>query len=88
MMRTHVIVPEDLVRAVDELVGKRKRSRFFASAVEEKLAHIRRRHAAAAAGGSLSGEEVPGWESPERGAEWVRALREADRDRLEKILGS
>ncbi len=36
-MRTHVILPDDLVEGVDKLVGKRKRSRFVEEAVLEKL---------------------------------------------------
>ena len=36
-MRTHLVLPDDLVKGVDELVGKRKRSRFIAEAARERL---------------------------------------------------
>lgn len=74
-MRTHVVVPEKLVESVDKLVGRRGRSRFFAEAVEEKLARVRLANAARKAAGSLAGTDVPGWETSESAAEWVRALR-------------
>lgn len=36
-MRTHVILPEDLVEAVDAQAGKGKRSQFIEEAIREKL---------------------------------------------------
>ncbi|MCI0903329.1 MAG: ribbon-helix-helix protein, CopG family, partial [Chloroflexi bacterium] len=36
-MRTHVILPEDLVRSVDALAGKGKRSQFIEEAIREKV---------------------------------------------------
>ena len=36
-MRMHVVLPDDLMKAVDALAGKGKRSRFIEDAVREKL---------------------------------------------------
>ena len=36
-MRTHVVLPEELVEDVDKLVGKRRRSRFVEEAIRDKL---------------------------------------------------
>lgn len=36
-MRTHITLPDELIKAVDRLVGKRKRSAFFAEAARERL---------------------------------------------------
>ena len=80
MIRTHVVMASDLVRTVDQLVGKRGRSRFFAQAVEEKLARERLLQAFSKVVGSLEDVDIPGWESAEAAAEWVRALRRADDD--------
>jgi hypothetical protein len=80
-MRTHVVIPENLVDEMDKLVGRRRRSRFVTEAIEEKLARLHLARAAGAVAGSLANVDIPGWESPEAVAEWVRALRRAADDR-------
>ena len=82
-IRTHVLVPQDLVASVDRLVGRRRRSAFFAEAAAEKLARLRLAEAAEQAAGSLASVDVPGWETPEAASEWVRASRAADDARLQ-----
>ncbi len=83
-MRTHVVLPKDVVDSIDSLVGPRSRSKFIEEATEEKLAHIRLGDAIARAAGSLKNVDTPGWESPEAAATWVRASRQADTARLER----
>ena len=85
-MRTHVIIERDLVEEIDRLVGSRSRSKFFASAVEEKLSRLRLMSAARKAAGSLEDVDIPGWETSESAAEWVRASRKADEEKLRRIL--
>ena len=75
-VRTHVVLPRELVQAVDELVGRRGRSRFLREALEEKLACLRLIRAAEKAAGSLADTNIPGWETSESTVEWVRALRQ------------
>lgn len=87
-MRTHVVLPVELVEEVDELVGARRRSRFFADAVAEKLARLKLLRAAEVALGSLADVDVPGWETAESTGRWVRDLRAADERRLEQLLES
>lgn len=77
-MRTHIVVPKDLVASVDELVGRRSRSKFFTDAAEEKLARVRLARAAKQAAGSLANTTIPGWETSETAVEWVRASRRAE----------
>ena len=84
-MRTHVVVPVELVRSVDSLVGKRARSRFFSEAVAEKLARERRATILKGAAGTLADRDNPGWESAEATAAWVSASREADAKRLTQL---
>ncbi len=74
-MRTHVVIPEALVHEVDRLVGPRRRSEFFATAIEEKVARVRLLSAAQAFAGSLADVDTPGWESRESTAAWVHELR-------------
>jgi hypothetical protein len=42
--------------------------------------------AAEKAGGSLEHVDIPGWETSESAAEWVRSLRRADNERLERVF--
>ena len=77
-VRTHVVIPQDLVASVDRLVGRRRRSAFFAEAAAEKLARLRLIEAAERAAGSLADVDIPGWETPESTVEWIRASRRAD----------
>jgi hypothetical protein len=81
-MRAHVILPRDVVEAIDDLVGRRGRSKFFAEAAEEKLARLQLASAARKAAGSLADLAVAGWESSESAVDWVRASRRADDERL------
>src|SRR5919205_1139345 len=84
-IRTHVILPKDLLQAVDELVGKRERSKFLADAAAEKIARAKLARVAQSVAGSLDGVAIPGWESSESAAEWVRASRRADDAHLQTL---
>ncbi len=81
MMRAHIVIPKDLVADVDHLVGARHRSEFITEAVAEKLARERLRRAAHKLGGSLADKHIPGWESTESAADWVRFLRRESDER-------
>ncbi len=45
-MRLHVVLDEDVIKEVDEMVGKRGRSQFIREAVEARLEEEQRRRAA------------------------------------------
>jgi metal-responsive CopG/Arc/MetJ family transcriptional regulator len=83
MIRTHIVMPKDLVDEVDRRVGPRQRSAFVVEAVEEKLRQVRRLEIARKAAGSLAEVEIPGWETTASTVAWVRRLRAADARRLE-----
>jgi hypothetical protein len=80
--RTHVVMDKALLDEVDRLVGPRHRSEFIADAVAKKVAQERLRKAAYRAVGSLADVDIPGWETPESAAEWVRSLRREDDERM------
>jgi metal-responsive CopG/Arc/MetJ family transcriptional regulator len=84
-MRTHVVIPKTLVETIDKLVGKRHRSEFLTEAAEKEVRRLKLIKAAEKAGGSLAHVDIPGWESSEAAAEWVRASRRADEERLRRI---
>lgn len=77
-IRTHVVFPKELVEAVDELVGQRKRSAFVAEAVAEKVERVRLGRALAETVGSLNAEDYPEWETGEKISAWVREMRTID----------
>lgn len=84
-MRTHVVLPKDLVEAVDRIVGKRKRSQFIEEAVREVVNRRRRVEAAERVFGSLADVDTPGWETPEAASAWVRESRRRDDERLQEM---
>lgn len=73
--RAHVVLPRETIDRVDALVGARGRSRFIAEAVEQELRRRDRADAIAAFVGSLADVDIPGWETPEATAQWVRRMR-------------
>ena len=86
-MRAHVVLAEDLIRDVDAVVGKGKRSRFIEEAVREKLRQEKLLSALAETAGILSADDYPEWETPEKVASWVRELRQQRDRRLERRDG-
>lgn len=75
LRRTHVAIPEELLDEIDELVGPRRRSEFFADAARERIARERLRRAAEDFAGFLQDVNTPGWETPEATSAWVQSLR-------------
>lgn len=85
-VRTHVLLPEDLVRDIDALVGPRGRSAFI---VETARNEVRRKKLL----DFLSSDE-PAWkdenhpELADGAAKWVRKLRaESDRASQKRLRG-
>ena len=75
-MRTHVVLPQDLVKSVDALAGKGKRSRFIEDAVREKIRKEALISALEETAGMLSADEHPEWATGEKVASWVRESRQ------------
>ena len=84
-MRTHLILPEELLREIDSLVGRRKRSRFVEKAVREKLKREKLISALEKTAGVLSPEEHPEWATLDKVAEWVKESRQRDEARLRRL---
>jgi metal-responsive CopG/Arc/MetJ family transcriptional regulator len=85
-MRTHIVVPEDLVQQVDRVAGKRRRSRFVEEAIREKLSRQALGAALATTAGVLDAAEYPEWARPEAVSGWVRERRQEDDARLARKL--
>ena len=74
-VRTHVVLPEELVEEMNRVIGPRKRSRFISELVEQERRRRRRVEAFDRVAGSLADVDIPGWETSESASEWVRELR-------------
>ena len=84
--RVHVVLPREVIDQVDALVGPRKRSQFIQEAIEDKIGRRRRIEAFEQFAGSLEDVDIPGWETSESTAQWVRDLG-SNPDELAEPLG-
>ncbi len=75
MARTHVILTDEVVAAIDEHVGERGRSRFLEEAAREKLERIELEVAIRDGAGILKEKDYPHWRDTDDVKEWVRASR-------------
>jgi len=80
--RAHVVIPQQLVRDIDALVGKRRRSSFLAEAAEKELLRRRQIEALEAAAGAWKDKDHP--ELKQGSSIWVRNLRRESDRRLQK----
>jgi metal-responsive CopG/Arc/MetJ family transcriptional regulator len=78
-MRLHISLDDDLVAALDERVGRRRRSAFIAETVRRALEDERRWNQIEASIGALAGADHAWDEDP---AGWVSAQRRGDTRRL------
>ena len=87
-MRTHVVLPDGIVPAIDKLVGKGNRSKFIEEAVQEKLRKDNLLKALQESFGILRDEDYPEWSTSEKVAKWVHDMRQRDTQIREKRLRS
>ena len=82
--KAHLIFPEELLQAIDKLVGKRGRSKFVVEATKKELKRIQFLQALQEAAGSWKDEEHP--ELQEKGTyQWVREQRETEDGRIREF---
>jgi metal-responsive CopG/Arc/MetJ family transcriptional regulator len=74
-VRTNLLLPEDLVAAVDHFAGPRGRSRYVAEALHAKLRRDRLREMIERTAGVWSAEDYPEFATSEMVVDWVRARR-------------
>lgn len=68
-------LPEDLVMALDEVAGPRKRSAFAEQALRRAIKREQFRIAGERYAGSLRAEDYPHWRTSEDVVAWVREMR-------------
>jgi metal-responsive CopG/Arc/MetJ family transcriptional regulator len=78
LARTNLTLPEELMRAVDDLAGPRGRSRYVAEAVAQRVKRDRLGRAIRESAGVLQGTALE--MSREQVAAWVDELRSEDSD--------
>jgi len=81
--RTHVVIPEELVSAIDAVVGKRGRSSFLTQAAEKELKRLRQLKALDQAAGSWKDKDHP--ELSQGADKWVEKLRQEDQRRFKRV---
>lgn len=81
--RTHVLIPEQLVKDIDTLVGRRQRSTFLTEAAERKLMRYRQLAAIDTAAGAWKDKDHP--ELKQGAAKYISKLRWQDEKRFQKV---
>jgi metal-responsive CopG/Arc/MetJ family transcriptional regulator len=78
MARTHVVIADEVVDAMDRLVGARGRSRFLEEAAREKLARLELEAALEETANTVGSARHPEWRSRRSTAAWVRTTRRTE----------
>jgi len=81
--RAHVILPDDLVRQIDKIVGARGRSAFLADLARREIKRRRLLEILKSDEPIWKDEDHP--ELKEGAAEWVRKMRAESEARFERI---
>lgn len=84
-VKTHVTLPANVLKTLDELAGKRGRSRFITEAAEEKIAREKFLKALAESAGAWKDKNHPELSSTEDINRYVRKMREQSTQRLKRI---
>lgn len=82
-MRTHIMMPEEIIKQLNSFVGVRGRSKFIVDAVIERINRMRLKKAVAKVAGSLKDRDIPGWETGKKTSFWVHNLRQKADKNLE-----
>ena len=78
MARTHVVIDDEVLAAIDALAGERGRSRFLEEAAREKLARVELEAAIRDSAGIAHDTDYPEWASRAEIAAWVRSTRDTE----------
>jgi hypothetical protein len=78
MARTHVILSDEVIAAIDDRVGERGRSRFLEEAAREKLERLELEAAIRDGAGLLKEKDYPHWRDTSAVQEWVRTSRRGE----------
>lgn len=78
MARTHVILDDSVIEAIDQLVGQRGRSRFLEEAAREKLERLELERLLGSTAGILKDKDYPEFKDQATINKWVRVQRRTE----------
>lgn len=84
--RAHVLIEEDIVKEIDRLVGKKKRSSFISEATKKELKRLKQFSLIKKLKGVWKDEDHPELVGKKGTYKWVRKLRAEDEKALRKKL--
>lgn len=79
MARTHVVISDEVVEAIDRTVGQRGRSHFLEAAAREKLQRAALEESLRSSAGVFRAEDYPQWRDRRATKAWVRKVRRSER---------
>jgi predicted transcriptional regulator len=82
-----VTLPKELAGEIRSIASQGEISSFFAEALEHYVAYRKQKVALERGFGAWKSENHPDLATPEDSAAYVRSIREADRERLERLRG-
>ncbi len=78
MARTHVVLSDEVMNAIDTHVGERGRSRFLEEAAREKLERLGLEQALDSTAGIVKEKDYPEFKDQESINAWVRSQRRTE----------
>jgi metal-responsive CopG/Arc/MetJ family transcriptional regulator len=75
MPRTHIVLDEETLEAVDRIAGPRGRSKFIEEAVRSRVEQLELLAELEVAGPLIDVDAHPEWATSEDVAAWVRSVR-------------
>lgn len=75
MARTHVVMSDEVIEAIDSEVGERGRSRFLEEAARERLRRLALERDLRSRKRLIDPKEHPHWRDREATRAWVRSVR-------------
>ena len=82
--RTHIVIPEELATAIDDVVGKRGRSKLLVQAGWREVKRLRLIRALDRAAGSWKDKDYP--HLKHGAARWVRKMRRESETRFRRLF--
>jgi hypothetical protein len=83
-----VTLPRELAGEIRSIASQGEISSFFTEALEHYIAYRKQKVALEKGFGAWKGESHPDLATPEDSTAYVRSIREADRERLERLGGT
>ena len=84
--RAHVVVDEAILKEIDRLAGKKKRSSFIEDAAKRELQRLKQFSLLRKLKGTWADEDHPEMKGKTGTFKWVRNLRRKDNDALRRKL--